>query len=42
MKYFWLILTVLALIWYIFVTAYVAVKGVADIKGMLKRLAGKE
>lgn len=42
MKYFWLFLTALALIWYIFVTAYVAVKGVADIKGMLKRLAEKE
>jgi len=42
MKYFWLILTALALIWCIFVTLYVAVKGVADIKGMLKRLAGKE
>ena len=42
MKYFWLILTALALLWYIFVTLYVAVKGVADIKGMLRRLAGKE
>lgn len=42
MKYFWLFLTALALLWYIFVTVYVAVKGVADIKGMLRRLAGKE
>lgn len=42
MKYFWLILTAIALLWYIFVTLYVAVKGIADIKGMLKRLADKD
>ena len=42
MKYFWLILTIIAMIWYTFVTLYVAVKGVADIKGMLRRLSGKE
>jgi len=41
MKYFWLILTVTAVGWYIFVTAYVAYKGVADIKSMLKSLADK-
>jgi hypothetical protein len=42
MKYFWLILTIAAVTWYTFVTAYVSYKGIADIKGMLKRLAGKQ
>jgi hypothetical protein len=42
MKYFWLVLTIAAVGWYMFVTAYVAYKGVADIKGMLRRLSGKE
>ena len=41
MKYFWLILTITAVAWYIFVTAYVSYKGVADIKSMLKNLADK-
>ena len=42
MKYFWLILTVAAVGWYTFVTLYVSYKGVADIKGMLKRLSDKK
>jgi hypothetical protein len=42
MKYFWLILTIAAVTWYTFVTAYVAFKGVTDIKEMLKRLSSKE
>lgn len=42
MKYFWLVLTIAAVGWYTFVTLYVSYKGVADIKGMLKRLAEKE
>jgi hypothetical protein len=41
MKYIWLILTVAAVGWYIFVTTYVAYKGVADIKEMLRSLANK-
>ena len=41
MRYVWLILTVTAVGWYIFVTAYVAFKGVADIKEMLRSLATK-
>ena len=41
MKYFWLVLTVAAVGWYIFVTAYVSYKGVADIKEMLRSLASK-
>ncbi|MBK6725610.1 MAG: hypothetical protein IPO41_12610 [Acidobacteria bacterium] len=42
MKYFWLILTLAAVIWYIFVTAYVSFKGVTDIKEMLKKLGDKD
>ncbi|MEO5859678.1 MAG: hypothetical protein ABIR33_12085 [Pyrinomonadaceae bacterium] len=41
MKYFWLILTVTAVLWYIFVTAYVSYKGIADIKALLKSLVDK-
>ncbi len=40
MKYFWLILTIAAVVWYTLVTTYVAYKGVDDIRGMLRRLAG--
>lgn len=42
MKYVWLLLTIAAVAWYTFVTMYVAYKGVADIKGMLKRLSDRE
>jgi hypothetical protein len=42
MKYFWLILTLTAVGWYIFVTAYVSFKGVTDIKEMLKKLGDKD
>ena len=42
MKTFWFILTMAAVGWYILVTAYVAFKGVGDIKGMLGRLAQKQ
>lgn len=38
MKTFWLILTITAVAWYSLVTAYVAFKGVADIKEMLGNL----
>ena len=38
MKTFWYLLTIFSLVWYIFVTLYVGFKGIADIKGMLKRL----
>lgn len=41
MRYFWLALTAAAVTWYIFVTAYVAFKGVTDIKVMLRRLSGR-
>jgi hypothetical protein len=39
MKTFWFLLTILSLLWYVVVTAYVAFKGVTDIKEMLKRLS---
>jgi hypothetical protein len=42
MKYFWLILTIAAVVWYTFVTAYVSYKGVSDIKNMLRSLASKK
>lgn len=38
-KIFWLILTVAALLWYSIVTVYVAIKGVGDIRQMLKSLS---
>lgn len=41
MKYFWFILTIAAVAWYTFITAYVAYKGVADIREMLRALANK-
>jgi hypothetical protein len=38
MKYFWLILTIAALLWYTLVTIYVSIKGAGDIKNMLRSL----
>jgi len=35
----WWSLTVACLVWYSTVTVYVAVRGVIDIKGMLRRLS---
>jgi hypothetical protein len=39
MKTFWFLLTFTALLWYLVVTVYVGYRGIADIKGMLKRLS---
>jgi hypothetical protein len=39
---FWLLLTIAALVWYSCVTVYVSIKGVADIKGMLRRLKKRD
>ncbi|MBN1442660.1 MAG: hypothetical protein JXA90_08125 [Planctomycetes bacterium] len=36
---FWLVLVIACLVWYSAVTVYVAFRGVADIRGMLRRLA---
>ncbi len=41
MATFWLLLTLACLLWYSFVTVYVAVRGAFDIRGMLERL-GRE
>ncbi len=41
MRYFWLMLTLAAVTWYVVVTAYVAYKGVADIREMLQNLAAR-
>jgi len=35
---FWLILTVACVVWYSTITFYVAIKGVGDIKNILKSL----
>lgn len=40
-KTFWLVLSLACIGWYITVLGYVAVKGGADIKEMLKRLSGE-
>jgi hypothetical protein len=37
---FWFLITMSAVAWYCSVTIYVAVRGFADIKGMLSRLKG--
>ncbi len=37
--WFWWLLSMACLVWYSTITVYVAVKGLKDIKGMLKRLA---
>ena len=39
--WFWGLLTIAALAWYILITGYVAVRGVLDIKTMLRTLAEK-
>jgi hypothetical protein len=38
---FWGVLTLACLIWYSTITIYVAWKGLADIKGMLKNLKNR-
>lgn len=42
MKYFWLILLIAVLIWYTFVTLYVAIKGATDIREMLENLGKRK
>ncbi len=37
--WFWWLLTMACVVWYSTITVFVAVRGVVDIKGMLKRLA---
>ena len=40
--WFWLLLTIAAMVWYSTVTIYVAVKGALDIRKMLRRLKSKD
>lgn len=37
--WFWGAVTIICLTWYSTITVYVAIKGVADIRGMLRRLS---
>jgi hypothetical protein len=39
--WFWLLLTTACVVWYSTITIYVAIKGAADIKHMLARLAAR-
>jgi hypothetical protein len=39
--WFWWLMTAACVIWYSTITIYVAIRGVQDIKGMLRRLAIK-
>jgi hypothetical protein len=38
-KWFWWFLAMACVVWYLTITVYVSVKGVADIKQMLRRLS---
>jgi hypothetical protein len=40
--WFWLGLTIAVLVWYATVTVYVAIRGVIDVRQMLKRLSERE
>jgi len=40
--WFWLLLTIVALVWYSTVTVYVAVRGAFDIQQMLRRLRDRD
>ena len=37
--WFWWVATMACVVWYSTITIYVAIRGVMDIKGMLRRLA---
>ena len=40
--WFWFLAVVLVVVWYSSVTIYVSIRGVLDIKEMLKRLADRQ
>ena len=40
--WFWWLLTMACVVWYSTITVYVAIKGAADIKHMLARLAANQ
>ena len=37
--FFWWLLTMVCIVWYSTITIYVSVKGIADIRDMLRRLS---
>ncbi len=41
-EHFWLLLSLGCVGWYLVILGYIAVKGAADIKTMLKQISGKE
>jgi len=41
-QWFWLVLVAACVVWYSTVTVYVAIKGVTDIKSMLRHLSREE
>ena len=40
--WFWWTMTAACVVWYSTITVYVAIKGVSDIKNMLKKLSDKQ
>ena len=40
--FFWWLLTMACVVWYSTITAYVSVKGVADIRDMTRRLSARQ
>ena len=40
--FFWWLLMMACIVWYSTITIYVSVKGVADIRDMLRRLSSRE
>lgn len=40
--WFWSLLTAACVIWYSTITVYVSIKGVSDIRGMLRRLGSMQ
>ena len=38
--WFWWLMTAACMVWYSTITIYIAIKGVVDIKTMLRRLSG--
>jgi hypothetical protein len=39
--FFWWFLTMACVVWYSTITIYVTIKGIADIRNMLRRLSGQ-
>lgn len=40
--FFWWLLTMACVVWYSTITVYVTIKGIADIRDMLKRLTRRQ